>query len=279
MTTKDQYINSLKSLDKFNIDYKKIYTKSTLKKVLETIKKIPNQRSTLSKETISIPTIKKYILSIIYYYKSINKYSDNMKKMFKPVIDNFNNVLRNKIEENKLQGNQKKNYIEWEDVIEIYKKLEKTEYDRSLKSYVDFVLLSLYVLFPPRRSKDYAIMKIGKPKGKSFNYYWNGKFYFNNYKTSKDIGNQIFDVPTNLVNIINDFIKKYKVTGLLLKKNIQGIYSKLASLLGKQASVNILRHSYISYVLNNNKLSIKDKREIANKMAHSITTQAEYVKI
>ncbi len=280
MTTKTQYLQSLKILDKFNINYKTTYTKTKLKKIIEQIKDIPNQRNSLSNDKISIGTVKKYIIAIIYYLKSNNKYTNNMKKLFIPVIDEYNKALQDKVENNTLEGEQKKNYIEWEDVIKIYNDLAKTDYEKSYKLYTNFVLLSIYVLFPVRRSMDYVKMKIGKPKGKLFNYYYEGKFYFNIYKTSKSMGSQVFDVPIKLAKILDDYITTYKIKGFLFKDfNNNAIYSKLCNMLDKKASVTILRHSFISYVLNNNKLSIKNKRKLAEQMAHSLEMQAEYVKL
>jgi len=55
---------------------------------------------------------------------------------------------------------------------------------------------------PPRRSLDYGLMKIKDYDIKTDNYYKNGKFYFNKYKTAERYGTQSIDVPKDLQILI-----------------------------------------------------------------------------
>ena len=46
----------------------------------------------------------------------------------------------------------------------------------------------------------------------------------------------------------------------------------------KNIGVNVLRHSFISYVNNNNNLTLEQRKYISHRMAHSIKAQLQYVK-
>jgi hypothetical protein len=70
------------------------------------------------------------------------------------------------------------------------------------------LVTSLYTMLPPRRNKDYQEMVVAEPsQDKELNYYHNGKFYFNNYKTKTAHGQQIINVPTELQEIITVWLK------------------------------------------------------------------------
>ena len=76
--------------------------------------------------------------------------------------------------------------------------------DQQKDMLLDYLVYSLYTKTIPRRGLDYTKMKIGNPieSDKEYNYYWKGKFYFNNYKTKGTYGTQIIDVPSELETII-----------------------------------------------------------------------------
>ena len=73
---------------------------------------------------------------------------------------------------------------------------------------------------------------------------------------------------------LNDFLFKCSKTAFVLK--INKIFEKY---INKKISVNIIRHSRITFELNNSKLNEKDKYILPQKMAHSISTQSLYKKI
>jgi hypothetical protein len=70
----------------------------------------------------------------------------------------------------------------------------------------------LYTLTPPRRALDYANMLVEKPdeNKKENNYYHDGKFYFQNYKTKDKYKTQIVDVPLELDKILKVWLKHKK---------------------------------------------------------------------
>jgi hypothetical protein len=137
----------------------------------------------------------------------------------------------------------------WDQVMEHYKTLPASSLER--------LVMALFVLQPPRRSKDYFLMKV-IPKyqddlTKDFNYYDGDKMYFSNYKTKGAYGTQIIDVPKELVSVIQSF---YPMKGnfepfFLLQKDGKrlpdnGITRVLNKSFGKNISSSMLRNIYLT---------------------------------
>jgi len=159
-------------------------------------------------------------------------------------------------------------------------------------------ILSLYVLLPPRRNKDYHQMYVvRKPTDAtdtSKNYFVlsEDKMYFNSYKTSKALGPQVADVPPELSAILRAYIKRtalYTETKgsmpeypLICRQS--GIHMKaantmtylVADALGKPAGTNMLRHSYLTHKYGG---VSEEMAEDAEAMAHSVGTQATYIRV
>ncbi len=76
------------------------------------------------------------------------------------------------------------------------------------RTIVEYFILALMsgVQIPPRRSLDYADMKIRNYNKNTDNYYENGKFTFNQYKTFKQYGRVTIDIKL-LAPELNTLIK------------------------------------------------------------------------
>jgi hypothetical protein len=206
----------------------------------------------------------------------------------------LNKKIEDGAKENKKSDVQKKNWIKWDDVTakfeelknnnKIPKNISETQYDNLL----DTVILGVFVLSPPRRNKDYIMMKVSKDgKGLDDKYNWldmkKKQFIFNNYKTEKSYGQQIIDVPVGLIDIIKKYLK-YKKEGegyLLVKFNGDRLISdnsltrRLNKIFGKNISSSMLRHIYLSDKYGKVQEEMKDDAEA---MAHSVSQQKEYIK-
>ena len=170
-----------------------------------------------------------------------------------------------------LTENQKKNLIPQEQVIEIYQKLRAQatplfKFDILNKQQFNlmqsFVLLSLYVLIPPRRSTDYTEFKIRNfstesSSGDNYMYQFNrnkkkpASFVFNTYKNANRLGRQIIDIPKSLEKIIKDW-SAFNKSDYLLVNNLgkQVSPSKITlwlnQIFNKQISSSMLRHIFLS---------------------------------
>lgn len=235
-----------------------------------------------------------YYISLVSTLNSSGlKYKKLANKYYKLLIDIDKKIKETPINEKSLT--QKNNWIDWNEVKTIYdnlkknvkiykrKKLNEKEYNNLLH----FVILSLYVLLPPRRNQDWLKMKIKLDDDNKYNYLdmKNKQFIFNVYKTSKHYGEQKIDIPEELYNILNDYLKNRidNNSDLLLInyngepfKNINSITRILNKIFNKNISSSMLRHIYLSSKYNDIN---EEKKDDAQKMAHSLQTQADYIKV
>lgn len=196
----------------------------------------------------------------------------------------------------KKSATQEANWITWEQVQNKYVELavaakpiwkKRTFSENDLEKLSNFVLLAMYVHFPPRRSADYALMKIAGPYGDSDNSLNDGAktMTFRVFKTKKVYGEQTFDVPPLLRRILNDW-KKINPSDYLMynRRNAATSSSSLTKIMNKIFNANVsssmLRHSFLSeiYGVGKPNLSYAKKTELSEKMAHNITTAELYSK-
>lgn len=136
---------------------------------------------------------------------------------------------------------------------------------------------------PPRRSLDYTEMKVKGYDVHKDNYYKNGVFYFNIYKTSKTYGQQTLDVKS-LAPEFNKILKKWVTvnpTDYLLFSSVEKklepsqITRMISNMLGKNISTDLLRHIYLTEKYG------KVQAEMLTDsvaMGHDTQTQALYIK-
>ena len=187
-------------------------------------------------------------------------------------------------------SSQKKNWISQEELKKIYDELAKdtknllkkdsltpTEFQR-LQHYV---ILSLYTLQPPRRLMDYTEMKLNNVDKEKDNYIEKKNMIFNKYKTSKFSGKEEVPMNPKLKYILDKWKKvnpsEYLLVGTNNKKLTSSqLQQRLNTILGRQASVNILRHSFLSDKYKD--IDIRDMEKTATAMGHSKEQAMLYVK-
>ena len=199
---------------------------------------------------------------------------------------------------------QNKNWMEWKDVLDVKKELEKkvdalagqkmitaAQYDFILQDLV----LSLYTDTPPRRNQDYQKMYVVKkwndkePTDRNYLDYDGKQFVFNVYKTAKTHGQQTMAIPDSLFKIIQIYLKHHPVhkgakkfapsfvflvsaDGSALTA-VNAITRILNRIFGKKVAASMLRHIYLS-----DKYDIKEMKNDADAMGHSLAEQREYMK-
>lgn len=189
---------------------------------------------------------------------------------------------------------QKDNWMTWNEVLAVYKKIDDiakliTEEDmqtsQAKKDLTDHLLLSFYVLIPPRRNDDYFLMKLDKNKNvnETSNYYRpeTSKFIFNKYKTKKHYGAEEINVNTKLKSVLDNYIKLMKLNDddyLLFNDNRQksNVMTKaLNRIFGKNIGASMLRHIYLTSKYG----AVKEEMaKDAEAMAHSVGEQQDYIK-
>lgn len=186
---------------------------------------------------------------------------------------------------------QEKNWITQEQLKKIYDELQKDTKNLLTKESItpadfqrlqNYVILSLYTLQPPRRLMDYTEMRLhGEIDKEKDNYIDKKTFVFNKYKTSKFTGTEKIDLNPKLKYIIDKWKKhnphEYLLVGTNNKKLTSSqLQQRLNTILGRNASVNILRHSFLSEKYKH--IDLKEMKSDADAMGHSVNQQMLYVK-
>ena len=250
------------------------------------------------------PTTYKFLQDTEAIEKKLEKYSVNSKRTFYIAIVSFlpeKNKIRKFYYDRMMEINkagrentdksekQKENWLSQEEVKAIWEKLreeaepifkKKKLTEAETKLLQSYVILSLYVLQPPRRSLDYTQMivvpEFNENLDKAFNYLSlkEKMFYFNNYKTAGTYKTQSKPIPEDLFQLL----KKYRKTGLLLQNGDKALTSPQMTLIlnkvfGKKISVSMLRNIYLSskYGEQSKELA-EDTKNMATSISNAMNT-------
>jgi hypothetical protein len=301
-STKKQYISMLRVLnnnkDPNNLNYLK-----SVKKINELLKdKTDNTKKSYYAVIVSVLKISdpiEYKTALKTYIKLMNEYNKKSNEEQK---------------KNEMTGKQKENWMTLAEIDKVYNKLEKdvkkfTSLDwnkkKTYRTLLDYTILSLYLLNPPRRNMDYCDMNLVlvesmKDLPNTQNYYnpFTSEFIFNKYKTVKKFGQQRVKIPIKLKNVLTNFIlhhpmlckfnkdtdeqkvKEKQAIPLFVQSNGNKITSfyitkALNRIFGKKIGVSMLRHIVLSEKFG--KL-LKQQKELAQDMAHSMKMQTAYIK-
>ena len=164
-------------------------------------------------------------------------------------------------------------------ILKIIKQRIINKYDTEL--IVKYLLLAFLSgsLFPPRRSLDFALLKIKNYDEDVDNYYKKGVCYFNNYKTKNVYGKQTMVVPKELDDVIKKFNKINPTDFMLFSTNGQPLTSSqitriLNDIFNMNVSTSMLRHIFLSDKYANVEEQMKQD---AIAMSHSSLTQNQYI--
>lgn len=241
-------------------------------KILEHLKDLPSNK-------------RKTILSALVIATDNNKY----RTLMLDDVKDYNNEIKKQ----EKTDTQKENWLEKDELDSIYNLLKKQANaiyrkpkitNNDLQILQNFILVALFKLIPPRRAKDYVDFKIKSVDTDTDNYMDKNKFIFNSYKTSKFYGKQVIDVPKELVTIINKWKKINPTEYLLFDSNLNKLTNvklnqRFNKIFGKKASVNALRHSFLTDKYAD---AMKQKTAMSNDlkdMGSSIAQAETYIKI
>jgi hypothetical protein len=277
------YMKALKNLN----DKKEIKNLKFLSKPDEIIDKIKDYKTTTQRNIIiAIVSVLKALQNPMY-----SKYYDIMIDMTKKINEDNKN--------NEKTETQKANWIDWNDVknkfselktkLKISTNITETQYNLLL----DVVILGLYTLIPPRRNKDYIEMEITKnsntsDKTKNYLDIKKEQFIFNVYKTSKNDGQLIIEIPNELLTLLKLYIKNHPMKLEMKIKNVpfllffnknqlkdNSITRILNKIFDKKIGSSMLRHIYLSSKYSN---ILNNQKNDAKMMSHNLATQKDYIK-
>ena len=273
--TKLRILNDNKPIK--NINY--LYSIDTIKNKIDKLK--PNTRRT-------------YIIAITSILRCLTnpekKPSKKLKKLYddySKILDEYNTSLKDQTEiteGTKIISNDK--------IDEIYKdvKIKANNKQASKQDQQDYLILSLYTLQAPRRSKDYIYMKVinnyNNELSKDFNYYDGYKFYFNVYKTRGKYGEVIIEVSNELKKIIDIYIDNNNVkngdflltnkNNIDLTKNTNIMTNILNRIFKDKISTSALRRSYLTNKYGN--LQEELKKDVNNMGTSTDMATNNYIK-
>lgn len=199
---------------------------------------------------------------------------------------------------------QKKNWLSQKEILDVYESLRKEVLQHKLwsKSFLtkkeynllqSFVILSVYVLIPPRRIADYVNMVYSDSSNQSnLNYidFKKSELVFNQFKTKDTYKQQRVKMDKKLKSILQRWIKRKQHYKIDEDRETKYVFSRIngtpfiqpefTSILqrifrdrtGKSVSVNLLRHAFISDTLLKDMPALDEIEEEAEKMGTSAAT-------
>jgi integrase len=225
--------------------------------------------------------------------EALQAYRNSMKKDME--------VVKERYLSQELTEKQQANMMTQDEVMKVYNSIKAqamplfklSKLNRAQFNLMQsFVLLSMYVLIPPRRSQDYADFKIRNIDENVDNYMTNfnrnkkkglSSFVFNSYKNSKRLGRQVLnDIPKSLEKIINNWAEFNKSDYLLV--NLKGekvdhsrMNAWFNNIFEKNIGTSMLRHIYASNLLGD--VDLAKLKAISESMGHvNIQQTLEYAK-
>ena len=216
---------------------------------------------------------------------------EDIAKQYRTELNNDSQKYEHEIKNQTKSESQKQNWLTQDEIRERYLQLEreakpllnKKSLDmHDLQQIQNFIIISLYHLNEPRRLVDYTKMKIKNIDKEKDNYIDKGFFVFNSYKTAKYYGSQRIAISNKLKVLLRKWIKLNPTDHLLFDTHFNALTpvqltQRLNKIFGKKASINILRHSYLSEKYKDIP-ALKELEETAKNLGHSLSESLQYVK-
>lgn len=234
----------------------------------------------INNKSTSFSTRKVYLSAIFSTITDKTKtpmvYRDALKTFFKEQTE--------KADSNELTEDQKKNEMDWDSILDVQKTLAD-ETNKDNPTWKAYAMVSLYTLNDPVRA-NYGDMTVNTtPTGKGNELIWGGAkpyFVFRDYKTSDKYGDTIVRVSPPLKKVLEkwfehlgkvpEYVLDVKYSNIVLSNYIRDVFKRIT---GKAVGINLLRHARITKFLSAPKKG-KAKKELAEKMMHSRSTQDTY---
>ena len=233
-------------------------------------------------------TQRSYIIAICTVLK--NSKHQNLYDMYFEILSNFNNQLKVRTDKT---DKQMENWMTNDNINDISKDLKSKVVKRvrnkeDYNNLLNYVVLSLYTLHPPRRNVDYSLMKISNNMNDDkYNYLdmKKGQFVFNNYKTQGKYNTVVVPIEEDLKQVIELYLNNHPEKSKLKNKNYdvhflktfynepieksQEITRILNKIFGKNIGSSMLRTLYLSNKCSN---VIEELKSDTKEMSTSLGT-------
>jgi hypothetical protein len=282
-------LNGGKDVDIDNLDF------------LENVDKVSEYLSSKYAQT----TIRSYFIAICSLLSELPKYKTLYDKYYPILISQNKSLATNNTKSEK----QEEHWMSQDDVLETQQKVQNQAIDiinaspdnkfrpKAWMNVLDWVIISIFTLIPPRRILDYCEMSIVETLPEEDEddagdkNYWvksTNKFVFKNYKTSHTYKTQIVKIPEKLGQVLQVYLdlrsdKNENNIPFLIDGNGKAIRENynitkyLNNIFGKKVSVNMLRNIYLTDTFKDNLINLKSTARMMGTSEETI--QNHYVKL
>lgn len=251
----------------------------------------------------SPPTRKAHIsavLSLFRHSPGLKSRYPEAQKAWAQMFEKLETEITLKYENNEPSEKQLRNFVSWSEVLRKRKQLGAEDPDSP-----EYLLLCLYTMIPPVRADFNNVIILEEEPTKAViarapNYLLIDDFddaeatkmtlCLNDYKTAGSGENAKAyrkDLPGDLVSVLRRSLNHHPRDHLIVSPktgepfHIDNSYIKYANQIlarvfaPKKPTISLLRHSFISQ-LDQNSLTVRERKEIAKDMMHSIDQQSLY---
>lgn len=252
-------------------------------------------------------TIRNYLIAVtsVLALTKDTKAGKKLYEAYSSLLMDKNKKLKAEEATNTKSDTQEKNWITWEEVEKQWGELKdrvdafksnKTLTEGQYNVLLQYVVLSLYVLLPPRRN-EYMKMMIVKttPAETTTNYYDldKGRFVFNVYKTAKTEGQKEIDIPDRLKDVLHTYLAFHPLIKGKITKKFQPVpflvyhdgkpfstVNAITRCLNKTFSPHKVSSSMLRHIFLTGKFGKvnEEQKEIASDMGHSVDMARDYIK-
>lgn len=225
----------------------------------------------------------------VYLSAIKNEMKDNFSKELQESLNELYKKQNERDMEQKLTQKQEQNFVKWDDIVGVQKKLEAME-NKSESKWRQYLITSLYTLNAPVRA-DYGEMEIftkynKKRTGNELIWKRRPEFVFRVYKTAKTYGEVRIPLSRPLQKVVGDWfnhlggVPKYLLGSASTSPNALAVYvlDTMRKHTGKEVGISLIRHSYITHMYPKLK-TLKQKQDLSARMLHSRDLQEKYVSI
>lgn len=256
--------------------------------VLHPKKYIPLLKQWYQKDT----TLKSQISTILTLFRYNPKFKLEHLKEYEQWSEAFKEAkakVDERYESNRPTERQASGYVEYQDIIAARDKLPEGHMHRLLLGMYthlrpmrcEYARVAIYRTKVPEPAEDNYILLKGSPSSKSG---VTGRLIIREFKTKKHHDAFDLELPKPLIDDLMTSLEEKPREWLFVNSRgepyTRHLYIKwttrtFQSIFKKPLTVSLIRHSLISS-LNFNELSIKDKKDIATSMAHTVAMQDRY---
>lgn len=240
--------------------------KSKPDKVLEEVEKLPLHSS------------RKTTLSGLFVLTGVQAYREAMMESQHAVQEQYRNQ---EVSENRREQFQPLSEIHNKARELIIKVKQNPSFDNFTNAFLAIACTGIFEQLPPRRIKDWYMMKIRNFDKKTDNYIGTTKAVFNQFKTVDRHGPIAIELPREFLSLLAKYKKGYTGEWLLVTQSqTQFTQSALSHRVRKLfgASMDVLRSIYISN-LYKGLPAIRELERTAEMMGHDMSTAiSSYVK-